>query len=440
MWAPLKKLNSDMQIGAHFSESKLRMTLPNGSFLRLVGADDKREIEKLRGQPFHEVQIDEAASHSYIILSYLVERIIGPRLGDFDGSLILYGTPSHLLTGYFYEATRPQSEEGTPYEGEAVTDGWSTHHWNAKDGAIAGVPAMVAACKRFREIEKKRGWSADHPVKKREHDGLWASDDSESVFRYRPHVDGEAFNQWDPERDDAQMGIAKLPPGEWLFTFGMDMGHSDPFALEIGAHKSRGNDLLHVYEYVAEKITIRAIAELLVGKAWVKKILNGLEPREPGGIIGVTGWPYGMVADIAHLGGAILQELGEVYGIPIEKADKRDKIDSIEMTNGDLLSGRSKILKGSILETQMLHLQWAIDPWGKLKEDKGARNDCTDAWLYLRRKAMHLIGEAEPEAKPAPNSPEATQQWLEDNIAQLTQPQQSNDEWPSDDAYDDDWG
>ena len=167
MWRDLKKLNSDMQMGAHFSESKLRMTLPNGSFLRLVGADDKREIEKLRGQPYHEVHIDEAASHSAVILEHLIDRIIGPRLGDFNGSLIMYGTPSHLLTGYFYEATRPQAEDGTPFserEEEEELHNWSTHQWNAKDGADAGVPAMVNSWNHFLHIKKKRGWSDDHPV------------------------------------------------------------------------------------------------------------------------------------------------------------------------------------------------------------------------------------------------------------------------------------
>jgi len=191
----------------------------------------------------------------------------------------------------------------------------------------------------------------------------------------------------------------------------------------------------------------RAIAELLVGKVWVARILNGTEPGAPGGVIGVTGWPYGIVADIAGLGGAILQELAETYGIPIEAAEKRHRHDYIELTNGDLLDGRIKVLKGSVLETQLMTLQWAIDPYGKLKEDKGQRNDCADAFVYLRRKAMHLIGEeATPEA-PAANSPEAAEMDAAESIAKVAAQSRGEEEWSdmlADQAYFDeineDWG
>jgi hypothetical protein len=30
--------------------------------------------------------------------------------------------------------------------------------------------------------------------------GRWAADDTAAMFRYRAHVDGAAWNQWDPER------------------------------------------------------------------------------------------------------------------------------------------------------------------------------------------------------------------------------------------------
>jgi hypothetical protein len=37
-------------------------------------------------------------------------------------------------------------------------------------------------------LEKERNqWTDDNPVWKREWLGLWAADDTENVFRYRPH-------------------------------------------------------------------------------------------------------------------------------------------------------------------------------------------------------------------------------------------------------------
>lgn len=455
MWAPLKQLSDDLGLGAEFAEQKLTMTVPGtGGTLRLVGADDKKQIEKYRGQPWHEVQIDEVASHSTRILNWLIERIIGPRLGDYHGTLVLYGTPGHILAGDFYDITRPGSERGIPYDRRHDPDfegveGWSTHAWNAKDGADAGVPAMINAWQHFLDTKRRNGWSDDHPVHRREHMGEWAADNTEGVFRYRPHLDdGTPWNQWDPEKDEH--GFATLPKGEWFYTYGMDMGHSDPFALQIGAHQPQSRELLHVYEFSRKKMTIRAIAELLVGPEWVKRVLNSQDPGPARGLIGHTGWPYGMVADTAGLGGAMLQELGEVYGIPVEKAEKKDKHDAIELCNGDLLDpldhadhsrgARTKILKGSELEQQMARLQWAVDDNGMLKEDRGQRNDCADAWVYLRRKAMHLVG-AEGEAPP-PTRTEAVDQWLKTTIKKA----EGADEWPEDRAreefgdFDNDWG
>jgi hypothetical protein len=442
MWAPLKALNEKLELGAVFSESKLRMTLPNGSTLRLVGADDKREIEKYRGQPFHEVQIDEAASHTVLILEHLLERIIGPRLGDYDGTIVMYGTPGRILSGELYEATRPQSEIGHPHEDHGSRDdlGWSTHYWTLLDGVDAGIPAMIALWKRALQIKKARGWSDDHPIWRREFLGLWAADDTESVFRYRPHLDdGAAWNQWDPKRDPKRLGFAELPPGDWVYVYGMDMGHSDPFALGIYAFDQVSRELRHVYEFTQTGMFAKTIAELLVGKAWVKRILAGRDPGPAAGVIGVTDWPYGMVADTAGLGGAMLDELREVYGIPIDAAEKVHKHDNIELTNGDLIDGRIKILKKSVLEDQLLHLQWAVDPWGKLKEDKAARNDCTDTLIYARRKAMHLIAEDAPPPEPEHGTQAEIEQWLEDDEEKAAMPQNEYTDLLTDDNYADDW-
>ena len=428
MWGPLLQINEQLQLGCMPLISKLRIDFPNGSFIQLGGCDDRKSIEKWRGEPFHEVHIDEAATHTVQILSWLVDRIIGPRLGDYDGAIILYGTPGHILAGLFYDTTREQSELSERYEDRTEGYlGWSKHDWTLEDAVKAGVPAAISLWKRALRTKALNGWSDDHPVWRREYLGKWAADDTEGVYRYRPHLeDGTEWNQWNPEMDS--MGFAKLPPGEWLYTYGFDMGHSDPFALEIFAHNSETSKLLHVYEFNQKGMKVRDIAELLVGKRWVRLILLGQDPGAAGGLIGRTGWPYGMVADIAGLGGAILDELRDVYGIPIEAADKKHKHDSIELTNGDLLDGRIKVLKGSVLEEQLMALQWAVDQWGKLKEDKGARNDACDALLYLRRKAMLLIGHEAEAERPDPKSQEALDAWESESIAQAIREEKAKDD------------
>lgn len=393
MWNPLKDTIEQLGIDAKFNETKLKCIFPqNGAQLRLVGADDKREIEKLRGLPHHEIGIDEGASHQVILLEHLLHRILGPRMGDFKGSTIfMIGTPGHILSGPFYESTRSGSDIHRPWDDRDMPEyanwkKWSFHSWNLSDGAKT-IPAMKRLWVEAQHEKEANNWSDENPVWRREYLGQWAADDTSNMFRYKPHKDnGDEFNQWDPVKD--KHGFATLPhDGNWRYVYGMDMGHSDPFALQIFAWDEHDmtKTLYHVYEFCKVAMYARTIADLLLGPK--------RDAENPKGIMGITGWPDGAVADIAGLGGAILDELANVYGIRVKKAEKRDKFDHIELFNGDLMDGRIKIMKGSELETQMSTLQWMHDDYGMLKEPKGLRNDCTDAAVYARREAHHLFSQ-----------------------------------------------
>ena len=173
----------------------------------------------------------------------------------------------------------------------------------------------------------------------------------------------------------------------------MDMGHSDPFALTVFAWSSQDptKTLYHCYEFAKTELFPELIAKLLIGDA--------LDATNPKGCIGATGWPDAMVADIAGMGGAILDQLAQVNGIRIQAAEKKNKHDAIELFNGDLIDGRIKIMKGSELEMQLMTLQWAVDDYGRLKEHKSMRNDLTDSAIYSRRAASHLLfAEDDPKA------------------------------------------
>jgi hypothetical protein len=436
MWAPLKDLVEKLGIEATFNETKLKVTFKrNRSWLRLVGADDKREIEKLRGQPFHEVGIDEAASHDAQLLEHLLVRIIGPRLGDFDGVLWLIGTPGHILSGPFYAATRPGSDIHRKWEDRAKPEfrdwaRWSFHAWNLED-ASEYVPAIGKLWQEAKLEKEANGWSDQNPVWRREYLGLWAADDTENVYKYRPHLeDGTPWNQWDPEK--TPQGFAKLPDGDWRFVFGMDMGHHDPFALAVFAYQPTSRTLYHVYEFEKRGMYARTIAELLIG--------DELDHEDPTGVIGKTGWPEGMCADTAGLGDAMLTELSQVYGLQIKPAEKKNKFDSVELFNGDLIDGHIKVMKGSRLEEQLLGLQWAVDDVGRLKENKGQRNDCTDAAIYARRMAQHMFAEEAPNPRPAKGTPAARD--LEMKEAEERAANRAQDEFGllSDEPFDDLFG
>lgn len=397
MWEPLKELLDELKIRAKFNETKLWCSLlRNGSRIRLVGADNKRDIEKQRGIPNHEVGIDEMSSYPKDLLEHLLYRILGPRMGDFANSTLwMVGTPGHLLRGPAYEITRTGSPLHRRFEDRNLPEfanwqKWSFHSWNLSDGAEY-VPAMRRLWAEAQIEKEANGWTDDNPVWVREYLGQWAADDSEQVFRYRPHTEtGEEFNQWDPEIGPG--GIAKLPKqfSEWRFVYGIDLGHSDPLAVVIWAYSPEEGILRQVYGLERREMHVRSIAQLLIGP--------DLDTQNLGGLFGVTGWPDALVADTTHLGGMFLDELRSVYGIRATPAEQKHKHDSIELFNGDLIDGRIKVLKDSSLEAQLVELQWDEDQYGKLRENKTQANHSTDAALYARMAAAHQYKDAQPAA------------------------------------------
>ncbi len=426
MWAPLKDLISDLGIEATFNETKLTVRFKRtGSVLRLVGADDKKEVNKLRGQPFDEVCIDEVSSMSPKLVEELIDRVIGPRIGERKGTLVMISTPGHILSGPFYECTRPGSPKHRPYSDRRLPeyDGWrrwSSHWWSLDHPESQKVPALRNLWEDALRKKEDENWGDDNPIWRREYLGIWAEDETDSIYKYRAHVDGIEWNEWDPKRvrkaelgDFGALELAELPNGpdgkprtDWLFAVGIDHGSRDPFALNVFAvsPSDQTRTIYHTYAFERQGMYARPIAVLLLGP----RVLENLEAahEKPGGLIGALGgWPAGMVADTAQLGGNILLELSQVYGVKILPAEQKGKHAAVELVNGDLIDGRLKILKGSPLAQQMSELQWQKDQYGFPQFPKGQADHSADTCLYARRLLAGLfdaIDTGDKEQRPPP--------------------------------------
>lgn len=447
LWGPLKEACARLGLtseGANpdviFNESKLRMTFTRTrSTYRLVGADDKREIDKLRGQPFDEVQIDEGASHLPELLDWLIERILVPRLGERDGVILLFGTPGHILRGPFYDSTRPGSPDHRPYTDRKKKefrdwDSWSSHTWTAL--AVTKLPnarkLYPAICKNWEwnlRHKKRKGWSDDNPIWLREYLGLWAADDTSTIFRYKPRLaDGTPWNQWDPFGDTLidrnsvagfKHALSKLPAQfrQWCHVVAMDEGGKDPFALNVFSFAVDDPDrnIWHTFGFERQKMYAQPIAQLCLGEK--------LDHDKPTGLFAASGWPDGIIADAGH---SLIDELTNVYGLATQQSDRshKYKFAAIEVVNGDFVDGRMKILKGSILEQQCQQLQWVTDEFGGVKENKSQANHSTDTLIIGRTLIGTLIsaggsGEDEDEAtkkrhRPRPDGEYIDPQGLED--------------------------
>lgn len=412
VWADFKDLIERLGFTslAKVDEVRAEITLANGSWFKLLGFDERDEIEKARGKTWHEVAIDEAGSARSDLLARLIDEIIGPRL---VGALVLFGTPGYLLEGSFYEATREGSSLHRPYakRDEEAPDGWlwSSHAWNVKDGADAGIAAIIELYEKQLEDKQRKGYSDSNPKWLREQ-GRWALDNTTTVYAYRAHDEQGVieFNQWTPPpRPTDSTRWARLPPGwdpkSWGYGISMDIGWKDAFALEAFAwsYTDPSRTMWHIGEFYKTKQATRAVARMLIGE--------GLSASKPTGIIGELGWPDLMVGDFSGQGDRFIEDMKVDYGILIKPVDKHPKFKdpAIEIVNADMFEGRFKIMKGSELAKELVTLQWVMDANGRRIENPHQPNHGCDGLLYFRVSVTPLLPAAAAAAPPPPQ-PNAT--------------------------------
>jgi len=380
-----------------FDRQKLLFTVPHlNSTVLCGGADDMKAIELYRGGPgYDEVWIDEAKSHPRELLKELIVDILTPRINARFGVLGLCGTPGSVLDSLFYEITRMGSDLSIPYGEDNALDAfvWSMHRWSLEMNT-SKVPGTTRSMWDLALQEKKdRGWTDQNATWMREYLGLWAADLTDFCYRFRPYTDdGAEFNIWTPKAPTSENPfglplVAKLETGDarikWKFAIGLDLGSVDPCALEIFAFADETRRIYQVHEWYRQTLDVDVMAYEL------QKAI-GLIQR-------YTDYPIAIVGDTAHMGTTILEQIRTKTGHRVEPAKKADKLGFVALTNDDLVDGRLKILKDSVLAKQMASLQW--DESGK-REIKTQRNDACDASIYARGAITRYISHVEPVADP----------------------------------------
>lgn len=385
-----------------FDRQKLLFTVPKlRSTVMCGGADDMKAVETYRGGPgYDEVWIDEAKSHPKDLLKVLMEDVLTPRINARYGVLGLCGTPGSVLDSLFYDITRQGSELSIPFGEPNPVENlrWCMHRWNLAMNT-SPVPGTNKTLWQLAQLEKaSKGWTDQNTTWMREYLGLWAADLTDFCYRFRPYLDdGAEFNVWKPKdpTSDNPFGlpaVAKVEGGEkriaWKFAIGLDLGSVDPCALEVFAFADETRRIFHVHEWVRQTLDVDVMAMEL--ERAIKLIQRYAD------------YPIAIVGDTAAMGTTILEQIRTKTGHKVTPAVKADKLGFVALTNDDLVDGRLKVLKDSVLAQQMAALQW--DETGK-KENKSQRNDACDASIYARGAITRYISHKEPVAD-APIDPE----------------------------------
>lgn len=356
LWKELKELVARYNLPFEFNENFLWMKHTRCSAtLILRGADNEKEVNKLRGPKWRCAVLDESSTYG-AWMEQLVVEVIGPALRDQNGTLILIGTAGRKKEGLFYEACHGirKRKNGTPI--------YRLHQWSLQDN-----PHLSADAKDLDLIMEEEGLTAEDPRFLREYMMLWVSSDSERVW-----------SGYAPERNDIEYApgasidaLRILHPGhKWEVLLGMDFGWQDESGIAVVAYS-------------------RTIKKIYCLETWAKN--HAFSDEIATKVFEFRG-KYGArrcVGDIGGQGKIFQQQLLRDYQIFVEPASKLEKTTYIEFMNSAFLRADLMVPKGDGVCSELLNVAWDEDRKKVANHEKDNRGH---ALMYGWRAANTVAG------------------------------------------------
>lgn len=386
-------LNDELGLRGNPNNSKHIIRFPSGGQIELLGADDKRQINKLRGSPYHLIVVDEAQKMPH--LDPLLLSILGPSMMDYQGQIALSGSPGEDLVGLFYEITRPDPEP-------KYVARWSRHFINVLDNPFFGATREDRFRRTIQAFCDEFGLELDDPRVRREWFGEWVKEDARFVYAVHKlpehelcYADYRVLPDGTPDFDAHLAALPKLPRGaSWNFTLGADLGFDpDPFAYMIWAWSLRHPGLWSVGSW--KKTRLLHETQLAILSALDDRFHFSLACADAGGEgkNTVAGWS---------------EEWRRRGRIPFSEAEKHRKQEHQEWLNNDILARTVHLLRGEPFHEEAKRLTYLPRseggrfqlPIGRMKEDPRLANHATDAGLYGHRfTAAYLAQQDAPKPK-----------------------------------------
>ena len=321
------------------------------SYIYMTGVDAcDSEMEKVLGNKYRLVYVDESASYS-INLANFVYKYLKPTTSDNRGTIVLVGTPGNNIYCFFFKVTM------------AKELGWSLHRWTAFDNPHVSTQMR----EDMEEIEKNRPEFKRTAAYKQMYLGNWCVDESNLVYKYDSGINSIVSYPW--TTSDAPRHV-----------LGVDLGYDDATSFVLVAYSKFSRELIIKEAWKRKKMTLTAVADVLRKYATLTQLDD-------------------IVIDNADK--QAVEELRQRHKLGLIAAQKTAKNDYIEMMNDDFRQGRIKVIEH---DCKALVDEWSKLVWderkltrGSHKEHAGCENHCCDAALYAWRRCYHWI---DPIQKP----------------------------------------
>lgn len=349
IWPPIQDICRKYDIEITMKQNTGDVVFKNGSRIILRGCDNIQQMDKLRGPKYPGAVIDEA-QYFPDYLKTLIEEVLEPACMDYWGSILVCGTPGPVRAGVFYDMVTGR------------TEGWSVHGWTVDQNVAMNemLERQGTSVKRWLAmLRSRRGWTKDTPQYLREYRGKWVQDPDSRVYK----------------DSDLNYVDSPLPSDqEWEYVLGVDLGYNDPSAFCVVCYCEHTGEIRVVESFQEPELTVTEIAVAI----------EKLRKR------------YSFESIVVDSGGGgskiVLEDLKKSHSLPVQAAEKDDKVGMIEVLNTDFMTGRltidSRGNKNDELKSQLRLLQWddVQRARGKYKEDRRTPNHLCDAMLYAVRK------------------------------------------------------
>lgn len=171
-WKLLKDVIEECHINTlKIDNASLEIMFSTGASIKLCGNNSKAEREKLRGDEYSLIIIDEAQSQQG--LRYLMESIFEPIAYGRDSQIVLSGTGALILGSYWQEIT----------DGDSASK-WRHYHVTMQDNPTIANPEMV-----LKQVLEDKGWKETEPEYIREYLGMNAYDETRTVIPNRHYYE-----------------------------------------------------------------------------------------------------------------------------------------------------------------------------------------------------------------------------------------------------------
>lgn len=379
----LQEIIGRFRIPAEYNYSDLTYYFHNGSAIRLIGADMEKVQDRLRGISYDLNIVDEAQAFGDHLES-LISNVLIPAARERKGTICLIGTPDIVCNGLFYEVTTNKKPNWVSWKWNLTENKYYSIWRNKKNWKELALKELDLIC-------EEEGLTKDSDTFRREYLGEWVEGAHELVYRF-----SYEFNTYD-----------KLPEDlTWYYLFGVDFGITDASALLVAAYSYSDNSLYVVDEFKQSQLTPEALAKL------VKMRYDAFSP-------------VSVVCDGNGIGAAFISQIRAMYELPIDLAEKKDKVAFIELLNDDLKAGKLKINnRCKELLQEITAYKWA-DPILKVLPEI-ANDHLLDALLYLWRRSQHFQGQIET-PKPKPTDKEYSSYLVAQELDRVKE--QANKEW-----------